>query len=82
MSISESEWLSRFAAELETELPTPEEIEELLALAGIAAHASERTAAPISCWLVARAGLSPAEARSAAESLSSALESGSARSSS
>ncbi len=31
-------------------------------LAGEAAHAYERIAAPVACWLAARAGLSPAEA--------------------
>ena len=31
-------------------------------LAGEAAHASERLVAPITCWLIARAGVSPAEA--------------------
>ena len=34
----------------------------MLELAGEAAHASQRTAAPVSCWLAAAAGLSPAEA--------------------
>ena len=81
MVVSESEWLSLFAAELGTEPPTTEEIGDLLAIAGIAAHTSERTAAPISCWLVARAGLGPEEARLAAERLRGALEEGGAPSS-
>jgi hypothetical protein len=34
----------------------------LLELAGIAAHASERTAAPITCWIAARAGVEPRDA--------------------
>ena len=38
-------------------------MDTLLELAGVAAHASERTAAPIACWLVGRAGLAPAAAR-------------------
>ena len=42
--------------------PTGDEIRDLLALAGEAAHASERIAAPITCWLIARAGVSPAAA--------------------
>lgn len=46
--------------------PTPEEIDVLLALAGHAAHASERTAAPVGCWLAARSGLTPDEALAAA----------------
>ena len=38
-------------------------IDELLALAGDAAHASERIAAPIACYLVGRAGIDIATAR-------------------
>ena len=32
------------------------------ALAGVAAHASQRQAAPVACWLAARAGVEPARA--------------------
>jgi len=61
--MSAKEWLAGFAKLLEVEAPTAEEIRDLLALAGAAAHASERIAAPVACWLVARAGISPGEAR-------------------
>lgn len=57
MTTDASTWLERFADELGLETPSEEEVETLLALAGVAAHASERTAAPISCWLAARSGL-------------------------
>jgi hypothetical protein len=56
------EWLSGFAAVLGVDAPTDEQISDLLRLAGEAAHASERIAAPVACWLVACAGLTPAEA--------------------
>lgn len=56
------EWVAGFAALLGVDPPTDEEVTDLLRLAGEAAHASERTAAPVACWLVARAGLPPAEA--------------------
>jgi hypothetical protein len=56
------EWLSGFAAELGVDAPSDEEVSDLLRLAGEAARAAERTAAPVACWLAARAGLSPAEA--------------------
>jgi hypothetical protein len=56
------EWLAEFAALLGMDPPDDEQISDLLRLAGEAAHASERTAAPVACWLVARAGLTPAEA--------------------
>lgn len=47
--------------------PSVEEIRELLDLAGTAAHASERTAAPLACWIAGQSGLSPAELRVVAE---------------
>lgn len=56
------EWLTGFASELGIEPPTNDEIRDLLSLAGEAAHASERLAAPITCWLIARARVSPAAA--------------------
>jgi hypothetical protein len=56
------DWLARFAAELGISPPTSEELDTLLELAGIAAHASERPAAPITCWLVGRADLAPRDA--------------------
>ena len=53
------EWVAAYAAELGVEPPTDDEFEALLALAGDAAHSSERVAAPVACWLTARAGLPP-----------------------
>jgi len=60
--MTRDEWLCALAAELGTVPPTTAEADALLALAGDAAHASERTAAPLSCWLAARAGVEPAAA--------------------
>jgi len=74
MTVTRDQWLSRFAAELGIPEPTDQEIESLLALAGTAAHASERTAAPLSCWLVGRAGLAPAAAQAAAGRLAAHLD--------
>ena len=56
------DWLAGFAAEVGTALPTRDEQDVLLELAAIAAHASERTAAPITCWMAARAGVEPRDA--------------------
>jgi hypothetical protein len=39
----------------------------LLDLARVAAHSSERFAAPLACWLAARSGTAPAEAQRIAE---------------
>jgi hypothetical protein len=50
------EWIERFAHELEAEPPTEKEFEEILDLAAIAAHASERIAAPVACWIGGRVG--------------------------
>ncbi|MGH9087796.1 MAG: DUF6457 domain-containing protein [Acidimicrobiales bacterium] len=74
MSMTGSEWVGRLAGELGVEPPTPEETDALLALAGVAAHRSERTAAPLSTWLAGRAGVSPAEAKAAAGRLAAALD--------
>ena len=68
--MTEKQWLERFSQGLGIEPPTAEEREALLALAGLAAHASERTAAPISCWLAAKAGVSAQRAKELAAELS------------
>ncbi len=66
------EWLGAFAAEIGGEVPSEEEIESILALAGTAAHSSERIAAPVACWVGARSGSSLAELRAAAERIGDA----------
>ena len=63
------EWIDAFAERLGVEAPSAEEFSQLLELAGVAAHASERVAAPVSCWVVARAGVAPGEALMAARAL-------------
>ena len=50
-----TEWLSRYAAALEVDAPTAEEIDQVLRLAAVAAHATVRQAAPVACWLASRA---------------------------
>ena len=52
------EWTRRFAEEIGVDPPGDPEVEVLLNLAGVAAHASARTAAPIACWLAGRSDLS------------------------
>ena len=51
-----TEWLAAYAERLGTDPPTPDELKQVLDLAAEAAHASERIAAPVACWLTARAG--------------------------
>lgn len=69
MTVSARTFLDELASVLHTSPPTDAEIDELLALASVAAHASERVAAPIACWLAARAGHTPGEALAIAEDL-------------
>jgi hypothetical protein len=65
------EWMAEFAAKLGVDAPTTAEFSALLDLAAEAAHASERVAAPVACWVAARAGRSPEEALQAAREVSS-----------
>jgi Domain of unknown function (DUF6457) len=65
-----TEWLTAFAQRLGAPEPTPGEIEAVLALAGVAAHGSERIAAPVSCWMAARAGVDLPQAMVAARQVS------------
>ncbi len=64
------EWLAVYAQRLGVDPPSSEEFKVLLDLAGEAAHSSERVAAPVACWLAARAGVEPAEALERAREVS------------
>ena len=67
--MTRDEWIAAFAREAGVEPPTVEEIRELLDLAGTAAHASERTAAPLACWIAGRSELSLEQLRALAEGI-------------
>lgn len=69
MALDTRGWLDRFTAALGSPPITDEELDSLLALAGIAAHASERKAAPVTCYLAARAGVSIPDALAIAQQL-------------
>lgn len=56
------EWTAAYAAALGMPALDDDEFELLLELAGVAAHASERTAAPVACWLVGTSGRSATDA--------------------
>ncbi len=45
------EWIRTFAEQIGREPPDQDQMDEILRLAAVAAHASERTAAPIACYL-------------------------------
>jgi hypothetical protein len=62
-------WIDAFAGRLGIDPPDDAAVETLLDLAGVAAHASQRQAAPIACWLVGRAGLDVGAALAEAEAV-------------
>ena len=62
-------WIGSYARELGTEPPTPAEFDAILDLAAVAAHSSQRMAAPVACWLGAHAGRSLDESLAAARRL-------------
>ena len=68
------EWVAAYAAATGVPAPTGDEIDQLLRLASVAAHASERTAAPITCWIAARADIAPDAALALAESMSTTID--------
>ena len=63
------EWIDTFAARLGAEAPDGEERAAILAFAGVAAHSSERIAAPMACWVAGRHGVSLDEAMRVAREL-------------
>jgi hypothetical protein len=64
------EWLTAFADQIGVAAPDREQMDDVLRLAAIAAHASERIAAPIACYLAGIAGGPLDHALEAAEGVS------------
>jgi Domain of unknown function (DUF6457) len=65
------EWLAAYADKLGVSAPTKDEQTAVLELAGEAAHSSERIAAPVACWLAAKAGVGLDEALRLAQEVDS-----------
>jgi len=63
------EWIAAYAEQLEIEPPTAGEFKAILDLAAEAAHESERIAAPVACWLSAKAGRSLEESLALARAM-------------
>ena len=63
------EWVRTFAEEVGAEAPSQDQIDEILRLAAVAAHSSERIAAPIACWIAGTTGRPLTELREVAERL-------------
>ena len=64
------QWIAAYAEQLDTPAPTTDELKAILDLAAVAAHASERIAAPVACWLSAKAGRSLEESLALARAMS------------
>ena len=61
------EWIAEFAEKVNGTPPSETEIGKLLKLAAVAAHSSERIAAPLACWIAGREGVDLDEAIALAE---------------
>ena len=68
--MTRDEWIAAFAEQVGVERPSVEQIRDLLELAATAAHASERPAAPLACWVAGRSELSSEQLLAAARSIS------------
>ena len=63
------EWIAAFAAEAGAEAPSDEQIDQILKLAAVAAHSSERIAAPVACWIAGTMGIPLERAKEIAEAV-------------
>lgn len=64
------EFVAAFAAAAGAPAPTEQQIAELLELAAVAAHSSERIAAPLCCYVAGLTGRPPAELLAVAKEIS------------
>jgi uncharacterized protein DUF6457 len=67
--VTRDEWIAEFAGKLGVEPPSPREVATILDLAGVAAHGSERTAAPVACWIGGQTGRSAEALRDVARTI-------------
>ncbi len=61
------DWLAAYAEKLGVPAPTKDDLTAVLDLAGVAAHSSQRIAAPVATWLAGRAGIDLSAAMQLAE---------------
>ena len=61
------DWLAAYAEQLGVPAPTKDELTAVLDLAGVAAHSSQRIAAPVATWMAGKAGIELSEAMRLAE---------------
>jgi hypothetical protein len=67
-----SSWISAYAERLGADAPTRDEFDAILALAAEAEHSSERVAAPVACWVAAKARVPLTDAIEAARGIDEA----------
>jgi Domain of unknown function (DUF6457) len=68
--MTRDQWIEAFAQEIGASPPGADDVEAILELAGTAAHASERTAAPVAAWLAGDSGKTLSEINEAARRVS------------
>jgi hypothetical protein len=61
------DWIQEFCEQIGMPIPSEADREAILGLAAVAAHASERIAAPIACWIAGASGKSLDELQKVAE---------------
>jgi hypothetical protein len=64
-----ADWIQAFCEEIGAVVPSDQEREAILRLAAVAAHASERIAAPIACWVAGASGKPLSELQEVADAL-------------
>ena len=64
-------WLESYAEKLGVPAPTNDELNAVLDLAAVAAHSSQRIAAPVAAWMAGKAGVDLDEATRLAEAVPS-----------
>jgi hypothetical protein len=71
-----NDWLAAYAAKLGVPAPTKQELQQVLDLAGEAAHSSQRVAAPVATWLAGKSGMDIDQAMRYAEEVGPELSDG------
>jgi len=70
------EFLEAFSAQVGVPAPDAQEFEALLEVAALAAHSSERLAAPLACWMGGASGMPAAALLAAAKAVAAGAEAG------
>ena len=68
-SVTAEQWIAKLCGQIGVEPPDQAQFEAILRLASVAAHASERKAAPVACWVAGATGRPVSELIEVAEKL-------------